>query len=410
MTECSNYSLRIRCTQRFGALEVTNDQEDADALKRECVGVSSLPNSEFPVIGLYDILIAHGSIKRRQSLQNNKRMTPNSEKCVAGISSSTVRQQLYDALVHHGFVLISVPNGRAANVIRDMRSSLGVDLFPTVDGTRSTHLETSPTTYVSERGIPMYKLGYEACEDGVREVFRVAAGDPDTVIWPPIHRSTTSNTHIMNQNERACTKSVWMLGLGFLRHVTDAALDLLFQCKDAKVAVSSAPKHRRQNRPNSGAATWWNPVKRNEPFLVRAHEVRSGDFSVLYAMHYFNDDVGGTDEPGIAVKAHVDPSLLVVEPFLCTTTAGLQIWDRTSKDDSSGWMDCDGPNSPLHALVQKALCRDEEMMLLFSGKALSEYLPSIEPTLHRVVNGTQPRCTIIYEQKYAEFYPPPSFD
>jgi hypothetical protein len=74
------------------------------------------------------------------------------------------------------------------------------------------------------------------------------------------------------------------------------------------------------------------------------------------------------------------------------------------------WMDCDGPNSPMHQLVVDAMDNDEELMLLFAGKAISDAIPTIAPTLHRVVTGTVPRCTVIYEQKYAEFYPPPSFD
>jgi hypothetical protein len=401
--ECPNSSLHIRFTQRFGVLEAANGQHHVDTSNREKIELSSNGNSKFPVIGLYDLLMAHGSIRRRQSVENNKTTASGTDDFLLDATSSMVRQQLYDGLVRHGFVLISIPHGRAAKVIRDMRTSLSVYLFPAADGTRSTHLETSPTTYVSERGVPMYKLGYEFCEDGVREVFRIAAGEPDTVIWPPAHGSTTSHAHEINNDELALTKSIWTRGLGLLRHVTDAALDLLLQCKNDN---GTTPQQRRQNRPHSGAATWWHSVQPG-----RAHESRPGDFSVLYAMHYFNTDDEGTVAPGIAVKAHVDPSLLVIEPFLCTTTTGLQVWDRTLNGDShDAWMDCDGPNSPLHGLVQNALRNGKELMLLFSGKALSATLPSIEPTLHRVVSGSQPRRTIIYEQKYAEFYPPPSFD
>jgi hypothetical protein len=123
---------------------------------------------------------------------------------------------------------------------------------------------------------------------------------------------------------------------------------------------------------------------------------RDGDFSVLYAMHYFNQN---TDSQ-IAVKSHVDPSLLVLEPFLCPYTTGLQVWDRQKQC----WMDCDGPTSPTFQLMQ-----EKEVLLLFAGKALATHA-ALEPTLHRVVTGHRPRRTVIYEQKYEEFFPPPSFD
>jgi hypothetical protein len=153
-------------------------------------------------------------------------------------------------------------------------------------------------------------------------------------------------------------------------------------------------------------------------------------------MHYFNDPCEREQqqqhylpEPGVAVKEHVDPSVLVLEPFLCETSVGLQIWNRTTNtanhgintntDDasSSSWLDCDGPHSIFSQKQQQQQQQQQHQdgrhhhwMLLFCGKALSEHVPSIAPTRHRVVAGSDRRCTIIYEQKYQEFFPPPTFD
>lgn len=282
-------------------------------------------------------------------------------------TTAAVQSKLKYSLVEHGYVLLTVQHEKVTAVIRSMRSSLHTDVFPATATTANAGmLQTSSTTYISERGVPMYKLGYEMCEDGVREVFRVAAGSPETVCWG-----------------KACSQSSWVRGLGLLRHVSDTALDILLLSTDGT---------KRKRRPHSGRAAW---LKMD----METKEERSGDFSVLYAMHYFNSNRVEV-EPGIAVKAHVDPSLLVIEPFLCPQTTGLQVWDRIN----DRWMDCDGPTSPLRTAF------DGEVMLLFAGKAISCVVPEIEPTLHRVVTGDQSRRTVIYEQKYAEFYPPPSFD
>jgi hypothetical protein len=120
-------------------------------------------------------------------------------------------------------------------------------------------------------------------------------------------------------------------------------------------------------------------------------------------MHYFNNGTYAEEDgegATVAVRPHVDPSLLVLEPFLCQETTGLQVWDRKR----SRWLDCDGPESPVAHLWE-----DNEVLLLFVGKALATRC-RIDPTLHRVVSGDRPRRTVIYEQKYEEFFPPPSLD
>jgi hypothetical protein len=344
-------SLYVQSTNRFAVLEC------GEEISSDAAGNKAKAQQQLPLLALEDLLL------------HSQRGT-----------TVAVQSQLKEALMKNGFCLLTVNNAKAARVVRCLRDSLHTDIFPaSTTTTNGAGLQTSHTTYVSEKGVPMYKLGYELCEDGVREVFRVAGGSPHTVAWPV---STVNST-----------ESTWMQGLGLLRHVTDTALDLLLQ-------GDQIPVHRQ--RPHSGSSTW---LKENKSEDLQE---RTGDFSVLYAMHYFNKGTQTEVEPGVAVKSHVDPSLLVVEPFLCPETTGLQVWDRIRNE----WMDCDGPESP----ILSAVLRDDDnnddpqCMLLFCGKALSAAVPEIEPTLHRVVTGHCPRRTVIYEQKYQEFYPPPSFD
>lgn len=380
-----------------------------------CYSTTGVPECSFPVVSLYDIFEAHGSFRRRSNTVSHRGERDNKSR------KTTMQRQLHDALVHHGFVLIKVPTGRAASTIKDLRTSLQEDFFPSTTETNGCciqalkttnkgNLQASTTTYVSERGIPMYKLGYELCEDNVREVFRIATGHSmDTISWPNISiRRQHHNNDIRSSSPT--TEAIWNRGIGLLRHVTDAIMDLLLQQHHHQQQQTSSCHQiiRAQHRPCSGATTWWDQFNSElHPAKPKIPKDRCGDYSVLYAMHYFNDGLSMV-EPGVAVKEHVDPSLLVVEPFLCTTTTGLQVWDRFTS--SNGWIDCDGPSSPMHSLIMNARCNNEEMMLLFVGKALSEAIPSIPPTLHRVVTGHHARHTIIYEQKYAEFYPIPTFD
>lgn len=423
-------------------------------------------------------------------------------------STERVRRRLRDALHRCGYCFLSVHHPKAATVVRQLRQSLNGDFFPLVPNQNDNndtniyinvnqqHLQTSTTTYVSEKGLPMYKLGYELCADRVRQVFRIAGANPvESVVYPPtscVGLSPTPTTipgtdatpSTSPATPTTSAQTHWVRGMGLLRHVTDTALDLLLMPphpqteetqiqrsnnNNTKTADTGLLEHRHA-RPLSGSSTWW----RDDAEWDTANTPdRMGDFSVLYAMHYFNTAAAdGTAvvevEPGIAVKAHFDPSLLVVEPFLCPTTRGLQVWDRQNQ----GWLDCDGPDSPLLRRVQLVIDEQKrqrqkrqddananaehdndtgEVMLLFAGKALCETMNQLEaswslsssmsytscptdensssqddtddampmpssassrwePTLHRVVTGDAPRRTVIYEQKYAEFFPPPTFD
>jgi hypothetical protein len=302
--------------------------------------------------------------------------------------TKSIQKHLRQALQERGFCLLTCStNSQPGRVIQNLQASLRTDLFPANGSTRNAgNLPISDTVYVSEKGFPMYKLGYEFAEDGVREFYRMAASNDDDD-----SQSLPDGTY----------HQLWRQGMGVCRHVTDTALDLLTR------DLPNAPERRK--RPESGSASWNSPV----PLAPR---VRPGDYSVLYAMHYFNDtDAKGMQLPadGIALGAHVDPSLLVMEPFLSPDSRGLQVWDRIG----GNWMDCDGPDSPCVHLATAGTGTDTQghehprqiVSLLFGGKALAAHT-GIEATLHRVVTGSRNRRAVIYEQKYEEFFPPPIMD
>jgi hypothetical protein len=185
--------------------------------------------------------------------------------------------------------------------------------------------------------------------------------------------------------------------------------------RNASDLPTTFPKKRE--RPGSGGRTWISDAycKSIEGTLAS----RSGDFSVLYAMHYFNPDnehkkyqpnkatvvdkESSTDNGNVIinVKQHADPSLFVLEPFLAEAE-GLQVWDTHWQQ----WLTCDGPTSPVHSVLDT----QQHAMILFVGKAFCAHFPSVSPTLHRVIGSSQRRRTMIYEQKYEEFFPPPILD
>jgi hypothetical protein len=257
--------------------------------------------------------------------------------------TDSVRSKLLDAFYRYSFCFLSTPkDSQPAAIIQALKESLHNDIFP--HKVVNTHLPTLDDIYISEKDVPMYHLGYEQCQE--REIFRVAGSQP----------------------QFACEEKIWIQGLGLCRHVCDVALSLLLN-----------NVQQQEERPHS--VMWTKPPSKQQKY-------RPGDFSVFYAMHYFND--GSIEQ---AVAPHVDPSLLVCEPFLCTETTGLQVYHHHS------WIDMDGPNSPV-----ALLWNDFEILLLFAGKGLTGHDAQIKPTLHRVVTGHLPRRCVIYEQKYIEFY------
>jgi hypothetical protein len=287
-------------------------------------------------------------------------------------TTAQVHQQLMDALKTHGFIFLKVSKqSQPGKIINGMRQALHEQLFP---NHTPNDLPTSNVVYLSEKSVPMWKLGYEKSEDGIREFFRIYSGCVDDQPWP-----------------RACSfRETWLRGLALCRHVCDQALDI---CIDDDDSVPS-----RRVRPSSGPKAWTSTKYSQTP--IGELNDRKGDFSVMYGMHYFNEtDLGrasGHDNAIIALKQHVDPSLCVLEPFLAANCPGLQVLDQATNQ----WIDCDGPSSPVASHVTDT----EELMCLFVGRAFCKHCPEVQPTLHRVVSSNQSRRSIIYEQKYEEYF------
>ncbi|KAL7574456.1 hypothetical protein ACA910_015826 [Epithemia clementina (nom. ined.)] len=408
-------TIELEKTNRFSVLSgaaLPNSNKDS---RSDCRSVNSHSKCPLPCFHLHQILNCHGQLLNKNNDRQNEEV-------------SSMAQDLYFTLSEHGGFLMSCsPNSNPGRILtRLQRHVQGSDLFP-------NHAQnmTSKMIYVSERDVPMYCLGYERTEDGIREIVRLAAGlDPDEV-------------NFLSSEQR----SLWLQSVALLRHITDAVLDLLLLwhrqqrkglCDNQMHVSSLSPPSQiqivtRQSRPYSNVSSWCKANKDRTPYYELppgSIRDRTGDFSVFYAMHYFNETAlisesqeSSTSEVGrnridstpLAVKAHVDPSLCVVEPFLCPSSRGLQIWHRGQ------WLDCDGPESPLHdkqllwrdqnSLVSRSDADsdndDECRLLLFAGKALQEAVELPAATLHRVVKGTGPRKTVIYEQKYAEFFEQP---
>lgn len=96
-----------------------------------------------------------------------------------------VRRKLWKCLQTKGFVILTLSKEcEPARVVDDLRQSLYRDFFPSLNGT-ATSLSSTPcssvhrqrnvnnlkngSVYQSEKGVPMWRLGYELCDD-IREV------------------------------------------------------------------------------------------------------------------------------------------------------------------------------------------------------------------------------------------------
>jgi hypothetical protein len=351
-------SLRLVKTELFSVLDGNGTGFRTSTRSPETVALATPSPSNLPVMTLAD-LILHKELNR----------------------TDLVRTELLEALKRHGFVFLKVPKRSAPGQIVDgMRRALHDQLFP--NDRKANPLPTSDVTYISETSVPMWKIGYEKSEDGVREFFRMHAGIPDDLPWPNAKH---------HEGLDFLLRETWLQGLALCRNVCDQALELCMM------------DHSPRKRPGSGSLTFRSTKYCQTP--VNQLPERPGDFSVLYAMHYFNQtDLGGENDERdpcctttkINVKQHVDPSLFVLEPFLAANCKGLQVLDQLTNQ----WVDCDGPSSPVCAIQSK----DDDIMCLFVGRAFSRHFPDIAPTLHRVVASNQSRRSIIYEQKYEEYW------
>jgi hypothetical protein len=107
------------------------------------------PSSDLPVMRLDDLLLCGSS------------------KTTEGKVANVLRSHLE----RFGFVVLRYsPTSEAGQVVHDLKRTVDQDLFPTDDKlTRNPSHLGNGHTYVSERGVPMWRLGYEECDD-IREV------------------------------------------------------------------------------------------------------------------------------------------------------------------------------------------------------------------------------------------------
>ena len=308
----------------------------------------------------------------------------------------SVSSTIWEYLEEFGFIILCVDkNSIPGKVIEDMKKTLHEKIFPDIGMQQdqiSDKFESirrhniggleSGSLYVSERGVPMWRVGYELCEGEIREAFRVHAGSPDSQPW-----------------QSDAVRNNWIRAMHLCRYICDIALDL---------TLGYDLKKRR----GSGLKSWMNCS--SVPPIGEISD-RHDDYSVFYAMNYFNDmqskvaqerdQVIGSDNELLNVKEHVDPSLFVIEPFL-PDIEGLQV--QSTK--GTQWITCDGKASPIHDVVS---AKQEFAMVLFQGRAFAKCAHTlqgrqIKPTNHRVIaarrDENKQRRTMIYEQKYAEYF------
>ncbi|GMI33063.1 hypothetical protein TrCOL_g2327 [Triparma columacea] len=319
--------------------------------------------------------------------------------------SKTAVDQLFAALIHRGYFLLtygalgdaSSPSSSAALVLEA--------IVATVEGMKSTLTPntanwppsqcsvSSGDVYFNERDVPMYRLGYDdgtggesGDKDKIREYFRVANGNiPGVGGWREWGREVVRGT---------C----------FCSYLADVLLH-----------HTLGPKRRKPKR--SHMSRWMNPesIDLEEPSLGG---VKGGDFSILYAMNYFNTlssishasspSFTGSDGRPLSLREHVDPSLFVIEPVVGRGVGGLEIWDKLGER----WVAADGEGAEAINCLEEG----EDCMAVFVGKAFERAWksekpnePAIHATLHRVRQPVEmevgtPRRAVIYEQKYAEYF------
>eukprot|EP00978_Attheya_sp_CCMP212_P001597 scaffold3261_cov47-Attheya_sp.AAC.3 len=214
----------------------------------------------------------------------------------------TVANVLRSHLERFGFVVLRYsPTSEAGQVVHDLKRTVDQDFFQTTDDddpslTRrnAAHLGNGHT-YVSERGVPMWKLGYEECDD-IREAYRVHAGCPDSQPWPAAATATENggNGDGMKHDgetevELLSPRESWLRAMALCRHICDEALHLSLGyhvkkrpgsgMRSWKIDPRQQQKQKQQQMANN---QYW---KRTEGSIPD----RNGDYSVMYAMHYFND-------------------------------------------------------------------------------------------------------------------------
>lgn len=300
-----------------------------------------------------------------------------------GTSTSSGEATFMKMLRERGFVILTgVDEG--ARLYRALEQELMRFFHGSFGGCGSPAKEQCVGgVYFNEREVPMWRCGYEYVDDRVREAFRVhAQADRDELQWP-----TPAAT------------AKWLALVTFCEGLADRAFALTLDDaskegltrQDATMSDGRPPK--ASGLSSSRAASLAN---------FQACRKSGGDMSVAYALHYPNDEGGAPTLPlnvtggegGLCVKAHVDPSLIVLEPV--ADVPGLEVFDPLTQ----AWVS-----------VERASQRPGEEWVVFGGRCL-EAATGVKACLHRVTasnygNAGSParrRFCFIYEQKLMDYF------
>ena len=231
--------------------------------------------------------------------------------------------------------------------------------------------------YCNERRVPMWYCGYESTD--IREAFRVPGGHQsgasNVTKWPCAYSTATTGSE---HKAQAKFQRLWYKLTQMLESICDICLSKVVGASNAK----------------SFATT-------------------DDNLSVSYTFHYHNrcrtsEIVADGQDPDLVVTEHCDPSLFVVEP--CSDVDGLEVFVR-SRSEWCGVEALCKPGREVVVFCGKALERITKKLSAASGKC--EWLPAggIPATPHRVrfrggpQHENDSRYCVIFEQKYAEFYP-----
>eukprot|EP00750_Incisomonas_marina_P032800 INCI9358.1.p2 GENE.INCI9358.1~~INCI9358.1.p2 ORF type:complete len:477 (+),score=87.39 INCI9358.1:290-1720(+) len=313
----------------------------------------------------------------------------------------------------------------------------------------------SHEVYSNERRVPMWFCGYESTD--IRECFRVPGGalhgaefidqwpaalpklDPEKrcMQGSPAQQAAEENEHVHLDEARAMFQLQWEKITRMLQNITDKCLQILIgeharsgssTYDDVSVAYTfHYHNHARQAKAVGGAAVAFSAADVTSPASNQSDD--SG--KILDETAERGSDVTLQHEEDLVVTEHCDPSLFVVEP--CSEVGGLEVYLRST----DAWSEAE------------ALCVPGKEVIVFCGRALENitkrlapkrhgassddtancvarerhsrddcrsqcpWLPAggIPATPHRVRfcngpgNEDDHRFCVIFEQKYAEFYP-----
>eukprot|EP00756_Hemistasia_phaeocysticola_P050924 Hpha_TRINITY_DN26104_c0_g1::TRINITY_DN26104_c0_g1_i1::g.155299::m.155299 len=287
--------------------------------------------------------------------------------------------EIVSQMKRDGFSIVRVDD-RAAALLAKLEGCLG-------DWWSSSRLEDrrrceSRTVYRLETGSPAWFAGHQVGDGGYREAFRIPTGKDIDDVWPD-----------------PGFEAVWRDAAALLQGIADSVLERI--CREEESEEESEEEEAEHafrpldSNPKVCAVCW-----RLARYCSGASlEGSSGkeDLSVFHALHYANSAAIQAPEQGegLNVAAHYDESLVIVSPIprvpgLEVQKAGTEEWELLeTRKGIEPWRD----------------------VVVFGGRRLETVTEGRIPALyHRVRKGKELRTVVLFEQKYARFYPEPVWD